>query len=68
MLTSSLAGKSCKIFSILDGDIKQECEQKYQKGHKFHGLQKENFGISLSIPITIIYFDIKKKYNERKYK
>lgn len=40
MLTSSLAGKSCKIFSILDGDIKQECEQKYQKGHKFHGLQK----------------------------
>ncbi|MEA5579022.1 AAA family ATPase [Anabaena sp. UHCC 0451] len=39
--TSKLAGESCRIFSILDGDIKDECERKYQQGSKYYGLKKE---------------------------
>lgn len=40
LMNSRLAGRNCKIFSILDGDIKDECERKYPKNSKFHGLQK----------------------------
>lgn len=38
--SSGLAGRACKIFSVLDGDIQDECERKYPKGSKFYGLQK----------------------------
>ncbi|MEB6668562.1 AAA family ATPase [Acinetobacter vivianii] len=38
--TSGLAGGSCKIISILDGDIKDECDNRYKKGTKEFDLIK----------------------------
>jgi predicted ATPase len=38
--SSSLAGTSCKVVSILDGDIKSECNKKYPSGTKFSTLTK----------------------------
>ncbi|MBD2566716.1 ATP-dependent nuclease [Anabaena lutea] len=39
--TSKLAGHACKISSIFDGDIKDECERKYGNIPKYSGLQKQ---------------------------
>lgn len=37
---SSMAGKNCKIFSVLDGDIEQEYKQKYETNPTFSSLIK----------------------------
>ncbi|WP_041208288.1 ATP-dependent nuclease [Aeromonas jandaei] len=39
-MSSCLPGKQCKIYSILDGDIKDECEEKYTQPHRYSGLGK----------------------------
>lgn len=37
---SAMAGKNCKIFSVLDGDIEEEYKQKYGTDSKFSSLTK----------------------------
>ncbi|EPI3549929.1 ATP-dependent nuclease [Vibrio vulnificus] len=39
-MTSRLTGVNCKIYSILDGDIKDLCEKKFAKPHNYFGLTR----------------------------
>lgn len=51
---SRLAGAGCKVISILDGDIKDECNTKYPNGTQFSTLKK------LFLPIKSLEKYIKK--------
>ena len=46
--TSKLAGNKCRIVSILDGDMKDECERKYPRDSQY-GILEKNFLPILSI-------------------
>ncbi|MTJ11837.1 ATP-binding protein [Anabaena sp. UHCC 0187] len=56
MMDSKLAGKDCKISSILDGDVKEQCEKKYLVGSKYFALEKHY------LPIPSIEKFLKKKF------